>query len=97
MNSKTALCQALINGEVINIRNIHQKTGFTNASREVGRNVERVEDGGFGVIVSRTNRNGKNRYGVHCKWTDYRLNQTPYNRDGIKAMKKYIKEQTAKK
>lgn len=93
MNSKTALCQALINGEVINIRNIHNRTGYTNSGREISRQIEKP----FGVIVSRTRKEGKNRWKVYCTWTNYRLNQTPYNRDGIRAMKKYIKEQTAKK
>lgn len=90
MNSKTALCQALINGEVINIRNIHNRTGYTNSGREISRQVERP----FGVVVSRVHRAGKNRFKVHCTWTDYFLAQSRLNKEGIKKMKKYIKEQT---
>jgi hypothetical protein len=97
MTSKAALCKVLLDGQVVNIRNIHQLTGFTNAGREIGRAIERKDDGGFGVLVSRTPMEGKNRFGVHCTWTAYRLNNTPYNKDGIKAMKKYVREQMKSK
>lgn len=95
MNSKAALCKALLDGVVVNIRNIHTLTGYTNAAREIGRNIEREKDGGFGVVVSRTKMEGKNRYGVYCFWTNYRLNKTAYNADGIAKMRKYVQEQMA--
>jgi len=94
MTSKAALCKVLLEGQVVNIRNIHRLTGFTNAGREIGRSIERKEDGGFGVKVSRDPRSGKNRFGVHSDWVDYRLNRTEYNKEGIKAMRKYLAEQT---
>jgi hypothetical protein len=97
MTSKAALCKVLLEGQVLNIRNIHQLTGFTNAGREIGRAIERKEDGGFGVKISRDPRSGKNRFGVHCDWMDYRLNKTTYNIEGIKAMKQYIREQRKSK
>lgn len=90
MTSKAALCLALLKGVVINIRNIHSLTGYTNAGREIGRSIERLEDDGFGVIVSRTKMEGENRYGVYCTWTNYRLNKTDYNADGIKRMQEYV-------
>lgn len=93
MNSKAALCSVLLDGKVINIRNIHQLTGFTNAAREIGRSIERKEDGGFGVRVSRTPMKGKNRFKVQCNWVNYRLNKTSYNEKGMEEMKKYIAEQ----
>ena len=65
MTSKAALCKVLLDGQVVNIRNIHQLTGFTNAGREIGRAIERKEDGGFGVLVSRTPMEGKNRFGTN--------------------------------
>jgi single-stranded-DNA-specific exonuclease len=64
---------------------------------EIGRAIERKEDGGFGVKISRDPRSGKNRFGVHCDWMDYRLNKTTYNMEGIKAMKQYIREQRKSK
>lgn len=97
MTSKAALCKVLLDGQVVNIRNIHQLTGFTNAGREIGRAIERKDDGGFGVLVSRTPMEGKNRFGVHCTWVSYRLNNTFYNKEGIKAMKKYVREQMKSK
>ena len=93
MTSKAALCKVLLEGQVVNIRNIHQLTGFTNAGREIGRSIERKEDGGFGVIVSRTQMEGKNRFGVHCTWCDYRMNRTKFNQEGIKAMRSYLRSQ----
>jgi len=93
MNSKAALCKVLLQGQVVNIRNIHSLTGYTNAGREIGRSVERIKDGGFGVLVSKTPRSGKNRFKVPCSWTDYRLNKTTYNKKGIEAMRKYVIEQ----
>ncbi len=97
MNSKTALCQCLLRGEVVNVRNIHSKTGYTNASREIIRQVERTEYNGFGVQAKRTRRDAKNRYGVHCFWIDYTLPQNSMNKEGIKKMKEYIKAQTKSK
>ena len=97
MTSKAALCKVLLEGQVVNIRNIHKLTGFTNAGREIGRAIERKEDGGFGVIVSRTPMEGKNRFGVHCTWTDYRMNKTGFNKEGIKAMKAYLRSQQKSK
>lgn len=93
MNSKAALCKVLLEGQVVNIRNIHRLTGFTNASREVGRAIERKIDGGFGVKCNRDPRSGKNRFGVHCDWMDYTLSHNSINKEGIKAMKQYIREQ----
>jgi YD repeat-containing protein len=92
MNSKTALCQCLLRGEIINVRNIHSKTGYTNASREIIRQVERLDYNGFGILTKRTRRDAKNRYGVHCFWIDYSLPQNPANKEGIKKMKEYIKQ-----
>lgn len=93
MTSKAALCLVLLKGTVVNIRNIHQLTGYTNASREIGRSIERLDDDGFGVVVSRTKMDGVNRYGVYCTWTDYRLNRTEYNAEGIKRMEEYVRKE----
>ena len=89
MTSKAALCIALLQGRVINIKNGFDLFGITNVPREIGRSVERS----FGVSVSRTNRKGKSRYGQRCTWVDYRLNNTRYNLPGIHKMKAYVKEE----
>lgn len=94
MTSKAALCKVLLEGKVINIRNIHKYTGFTNAAREIGRSIEREKDGGFGVIVSRTPMEGKNRFKVHCSWVDYKLCKDKSNMKGIRKMEKYLKSQS---
>lgn len=90
MTAKAALAKALLDGRVINIKNCFQTIGLTNAPREISRMIEKP----FGVIVSRTQREGKSRYGQAVTWYDYRLNRTDYNKDGIEKMEAYVKEQT---
>ena len=93
MNAKAALCQALLEGLVINIRNIHKLTGLTNVGREIPRMIERP----FGVEVSRTHKEGENRYGSNCTWTDYYLRTSKHNQLGIEKMKAYVAEQLSVK
>lgn len=100
MTSKAALCKALLDGMVVNIKNGFHLFGITNIPREIGRSIERdgsvtgnPNDNGFGVEVSRTEQNGVSRYGQKCEWTDYRLNRTEYNIKGIQKMKEYVAEQ----
>jgi hypothetical protein len=90
MTSKAALAKALLEGKVVNIKNGFHLFGITNVPREIGRSIERA----FGVTVSRTNKDGKSRYGQPCCWVDYRLNRTGYNLDGIKKMEEYVRNQT---
>lgn len=89
MNSKTALIKHLLSGQVINVKTCFMDIGLTNCSREIGRMVEKS----FGVEVSRTQRQGKTRYGTPCTWVDYRLNHTPYNAKGIQEMAMYVLKQ----
>lgn len=93
MNQKAALCKALLAGEVVSIMTGFKMMGITNVPREVGRSVERA----FGVQVSRSKRTKKTRYGDPCTYYEYRLNETDYNKEGIKKMKEYVKEITQKK
>lgn len=93
MNQKAALCKALLAGEVVSIMTGFKMMGITNVPREVGRSVERA----FGVRVSRSKRTKKTRYGDSCTYYEYRLNETDYNKEGIKKMKEYVKEITQKK
>lgn len=89
MTAKAALCMALLEGRVLNVKNVFHTIGLTNASREISRMVEKP----FSVEVSRTPRTGKNRYGGDITWIDYRLNSSEHNAEGIAKMKEYVKSQ----
>lgn len=89
MTAKAALAKALLDGRVINIKNCFETIGLTNAPREISRMIEQP----FGVQVSRTQREGKSRYGQAVTWFDYRLNNTEYNQDGIRKMKEYVNKE----
>jgi len=99
MTAKAALIKALLDGRVLNVKNCFNTIGITNCSREIGRAIERdrsvtknKNDSGFGVEVTRTDRNGVSRYGQPCVWTDYRLFSTERNRIGIQKMREYLAE-----
>ena len=92
MNAKTALCKALLDDEVLNVKNCFRTIGLTNCAREVSRMVEKP----FNVIVSRTPRQGKSKYGSSVTWIDYKLNKTNYNQAGIAKMKEYILKNISK-
>lgn len=92
MNSKCALAKALLDGRVVNIKNCFRDIGLTNAPREISRMIEKS----FGVVVSRTPRKGKNRYGDPTRWTDYRLNKSEHNQDGIQKMIEYLEKKSRK-
>lgn len=90
MTAKAALCQALLDGRVLNVKNVFTTIGLTNCAREISRMVEQP----FNVRVSRARREGKSKYGQPVTWTDYRLNAgVDYNRDGVLKMKEYVREQ----
>lgn len=89
MTAKAVLCRFLLEGRVLNVRNCHREIGYTNIAREIPRMVEHS----FEVIVSRTKRTGKDRYGNPCNWTDYRLNSSDHNLIGIEKMKEYVNKQ----
>jgi hypothetical protein len=86
MTSKAALCLALLEGRVLNVKNCFKEIGLTNIAREIPRLVENP----FQVIVSRTPKEGENRYGQPVKYTDYRLNKTEHNKEGIQKMIAYV-------
>ena len=90
MNGKTALCKALLDGNIINCGNIHNMVGFTNASREIIRMVERP----FGVKCSREEVKGVSRYGSPVQYFNYRLFNTPLNKDGIQKMREYVDKES---
>lgn len=90
MTAKAAMCQALIKGETLNIKNCFMLIGITNCPREISRMIENPKTG-FGVTISKMKMNGKSRYGKPVIWFDYRLNpMIKGNKEGIQKMKKYI-------
>jgi len=90
MTAKAALAKALLDGRVLNIKNCFDLIGLTNCPREISRMIEK----GFGVVVSRTHMEGKSRYGQSVTWTNYRLNVTEHNKEGIAKMREYVAEQS---
>lgn len=89
MTAKAALIKELLSGKVISIKTCFMTVGLTNAPREISRMVEKP----FGVTVSRTQKEGKSKYGQPVTWYEYRLNKTEYNLPGIQKMIEYLKEQ----
>lgn len=92
MKAKVALCKALLEGRVLNVKNCFTEIGYTNISREIPRLIEEP----FMVQVSRTPKKGKNRYGDPVTWVDFRLNKSKRNQDGIKLMEAYIEKHSTK-
>jgi hypothetical protein len=93
MTAKAALCIALLEGRVLNVKNVFKTIGLTNAGREIRRMVEIP----FSVQVSRTHRKGKNKYQEDIIWIDYRLNKSEHNQEGIKKMIEYCEKNSRKK
>src|SRR5687768_2098656 len=91
MTAKAALAKALLDGRVLNVRNCFTLIGLTNCAREISRMIEKD----FRVTVSRVPRQGESRYGQPCTWTDYRLNRSEHNLEGIEKMKEYIISQSS--
>lgn len=92
MTAKAALCQALLEGRVLNVGNCFREIGLSNIAREIPRMVETP----FGVEISRTPRTARNRYKNPVSYTDYRLNPTLYNNPGMEAMRKYVEQNGGK-
>ena len=86
MTAKAALAKALLDGRVLNVKNCFDTISLTNCAREISRMIEKD----FGVIVSRTQREGTSKYGQPVTWVDYRLNHTEYNKEGIQRMREYV-------
>jgi len=89
MTAKSALAKALLDGRVLNVKNCFHTIGLTNCAREISRMIEQD----FGVIVSRTHMQGISKYGQSVTWVDYKLEKSDHNKEGIEKMRKYISEQ----
>lgn len=92
MTAKAALCKALLDGNVLNVKNVFRTIGLTNCSREISRMVEAP----FGVEVSRTHKKGKSRYGSEVTWVDYYLIKSDHNLPGIAKMEEYVEKHSPK-
>jgi hypothetical protein len=88
MTRKLALAQYLLAGGKLSIMNAYRHFGISNISREVIRLVEKP----FGVILTRTKMEGKTKYGSRCEWFEYRLVSNRINAKGIKVMKEALSE-----
>jgi hypothetical protein len=86
MTQKAAICKSLLKGEVISIMTAFKMFGCTNLPREISRSIEKE----FKVKVSKTKKDFVSRYGQSGYYFEYRLNQTAYNKPGIKKMKEYV-------
>ena len=83
------ICKHLLEGNVLSIMDGFKLFGCTNIPRELSRSVEQK----FGVQISRTPKKFKSRYGHVGVYYQYRLNKTEYNKEGIKAVKQYLRSQ----
>jgi hypothetical protein len=93
MTRKIALAQYLLAGGKLSIMNAYRHFGISNVSREVIRLIEKP----FNVVLTRTKMEGKTKYGSHCEWFEYRLVSNRINAKGIKAMKDAVVSMTTEK
>jgi hypothetical protein len=93
MTRKIALAQYLLAGGKLSIMNAYRHFGISNVSREVIRLIEKP----FNVVLTRTKMEGKTKYGSHCEWFEYRLVSNRINAKGIKAMKEAVADMTTEK
>lgn len=89
MTAKAALCIEFLKGSTLNIKNCVILTGLTNCPREVSRQIEKP----FGVKITRTQKEGKSRWGQPVVWFNYKLHYNQENMEGITKMREYVKEQ----
>jgi hypothetical protein len=89
MTAKAALIQHLLEGRVLNVKNVFSNIGLTNCAREIPRMIEHP----FGVEVSRVKMEGESRYKQKVTYTNYRLNKTERNKPGIEKMKAYLQKE----
>jgi hypothetical protein len=89
MNAKCALIKEFLDGKSLTIMTFFKTVGLTNIGREIPRMIEHP----FGVIISRTRMEGKSRYGSSISWYSYRLNpMIEGNKEAIVRMREYLAE-----
>lgn len=94
MTRQKAIANHLLAGKVVNIKTAYNLFGISNVSREMIRLIEQP----FGIHLTRTQRNGKTKYGQPCYWIDYSLTSNKINGPGIKKLKQLVsKNETTQK
>ena len=70
MKSTIKLLSTLLEGKVINCKTIMKELGYSNASREIIRKIEKP----FDLRLKREPTSSKNRYGETVTYLNYSLN-----------------------
>ena len=86
MTRQQALISHLLTGGKLSIMNGYKLFGISNISREVRRLIEIP----FNVILTRKEMKGKTKYGTACQWLEYQLTNNKINAKGIKLMKQVL-------
>jgi hypothetical protein len=87
MNQLAAICQSLLNGDVLTIMDGFRRFNCSNIPREISRSIEQK----FDVQVSREKKDFKAKFdGKPGYYFRYRLNATDYNIPGIEEMRQYV-------
>lgn len=90
MNQLAAICQSLLNGDVLTIMDGFRRFNCSNIPREISRSIEQK----FDVQVSREKKDFKAKFdGKPGYYFRYRLNATEYNTAGIEKMREYVLKQ----
>jgi hypothetical protein len=92
MTRKIALAQYLLAGGKLSIMNAYRHFGISNVSREVIRLIEKP----FNVVLTRKRMEGKTKYGTRCEWFEYYLVSNRINDKGIKEMMEHLKKPSKK-
>lgn len=93
MTVKSALAMALLEGQVLTVMNSFSLLGISNIAREIPRLIEQP----FGIVVSRVKMVGMNRYGQETKYYAYRLNKSLIeNKEGIQKLRDWLKGELLK-
>lgn len=93
MTQVAAIAHSYLKGESNSIMTAFQKFNCTNLPRENGRSIERK----FGVKLQAVPVKFKSHYGHTGVYYRYTLLNTSQNKDGIKKMKEYVRNQIGKK
>lgn len=70
MKSTIKILEVLLSGKFINCKTMLKDFGYSNASRELVRKIEKP----FEIILRRDKINAKNRYGESVSYFNYSLN-----------------------
>lgn len=95
MTRTQALAKHLLAGKTVSIMTAYQLFGISNISRELRRLIEIP----YNLTLTRTQKEGRTKYGSYCQWLEYRLAYNKINEPGIKKLKQVVskKETSAKK